>query len=147
MFFFPLKPQFGWGVAIATLPRLPGNRFGFTTWTTKSPGLHPEFLADLVLNFLIAGRDTTAQALSWCLFQVMQHPEVEERILEDRSQCLGLSYHGLRTSSGWITQEFTTPKRAGTWWKYVQWYDKSGWYPNFESTGPYRKIIPWIGGG
>lgn len=49
----------------------------------NEPGLHPEFLADLVLNFLIAGRDTTAQALSWCLFLVMQHPAVEERILEE----------------------------------------------------------------
>jgi len=46
-------------------------------------GLDNEFLADLVLNFLIAGRDTTAQAMSWCLFLLMQHPHVEERILQD----------------------------------------------------------------
>ena len=46
-------------------------------------GLDHEFLADLVLNFLIAGRDTTAQAMSWCLFLLMQHPHVEERILQD----------------------------------------------------------------
>ena len=34
---------------------------------------------DLVLNFLIAGRDTTAQAMSWCLHLVMQHPSVLQR--------------------------------------------------------------------
>eukprot|EP00438_Fugacium_kawagutii_P022157 Skav235755 [mRNA] locus=scaffold803:182727:196874:+ [translate_table: standard] len=38
----------------------------------KEPGLHVEFLADLVMNFLIAGRDTTAQAMSWCLYQEVE---------------------------------------------------------------------------
>jgi len=53
------------------------------------PGLDNEFLADLVLNFLIAGRDTTAQAMSWCLFLLMQHPHVEERILQEVEQVSG----------------------------------------------------------
>lgn len=62
------------------------------------PGLDHEFLADLVLNFLIAGRDTTAQAMSWCLFLLMQHPHVEERILQEVEQVSGgraLSYDQL----------------------------------------------------
>merc|ERR1711920_1171638 len=42
-----------------------------------------KLLEDLVLNFLIAGRDTTAQALAWCLWNIAQHPEVEEKILEE----------------------------------------------------------------
>jgi cytochrome P450 len=42
-------------------------------------------LEDLVLNFLIAGRDTTAQAMAWCLWNVLQHPEVEARILDEAS--------------------------------------------------------------
>ncbi|CAJ1410493.1 unnamed protein product [Effrenium voratum] len=44
-----------------------------------------EFLSDLVLNFLLAGRDTTAQAMTWCLFLLTQHPEVEAKILEEVS--------------------------------------------------------------
>lgn len=48
-----------------------------------------EFLVDLVLNFIIAGRDTTAQAMSWCLFLIMQHPEVEERILQEVQSVFG----------------------------------------------------------
>jgi len=58
-----------------------------------------EFLADMVLNFLIAGRDTTAQAMSWCLFLVMQHPEVESKILEEVASVSNdgpLSYDHLR---------------------------------------------------
>ena len=33
----------------------------------SEPNSSPDFLVDLVLNFLIAGRDTTAQGMSWCL--------------------------------------------------------------------------------
>ena len=32
----------------------------------SDPTCSVDFLVDLVLNFLIAGRDTTAQAMSWC---------------------------------------------------------------------------------
>ena len=39
--------------------------------------------------FLIAGRDTTAQALSWSLWLVMGHPEVEAKILEEIREVCG----------------------------------------------------------
>jgi fatty acid omega-hydroxylase len=35
------------------------------------------------LNFLIAGRDTTAQALSWAFFCLSEHPEAEARAREE----------------------------------------------------------------
>ncbi|CAO3640774.1 unnamed protein product [Cunninghamella blakesleeana] len=40
-------------------------------------------LRDIVLNFIIAGRDTTAQALSWCFFMVLSHPNVENKLLNE----------------------------------------------------------------
>jgi fatty acid omega-hydroxylase len=47
-----------------------------------------DFLRDLVLNFLIAGRDTTAQALSWTVFCLTQHPDVEAKAREEiLNQC------------------------------------------------------------
>jgi len=59
-----------------------------------------QFLVDMVLNFLIAGRDTTAQAMSWCLFLLMQHPEVEAKILQEIEGVCGantkLTYDQLR---------------------------------------------------
>mmetsp|Transcript_51077 Transcript_51077/g.110698 ORF Transcript_51077/g.110698 Transcript_51077/m.110698 type:complete len:521 (+) Transcript_51077:98-1660(+) len=42
-----------------------------------------DFLRDLVLNFLLAGRDTTAQALSWTIFALAQHPEVAQKAREE----------------------------------------------------------------
>jgi cytochrome P450 len=47
------------------------------------------FMRDMVLNFLIAGRDTTAQCLSWTLFELTQHPAVVQRIREEVAQVCG----------------------------------------------------------
>lgn len=43
-------------------------------------------LRDIVLNFVIAGRDTTAQALSWTFYMLMCHPRVEKKLLEEINQ-------------------------------------------------------------
>lgn len=40
-------------------------------------------LRDTVLNFIIAGRDTTAQALSWLFYNLCLKPRVEKKILEE----------------------------------------------------------------
>ncbi|KAI8642442.1 cytochrome P450 [Parasitella parasitica] len=40
-------------------------------------------LRDIVLNFVIAGRDTTAQALSWTFYMLMLHPRVESKLLKE----------------------------------------------------------------
>merc|ERR1712050_260712 len=48
-----------------------------------------QFLQDLVLNFLIAGRDTTAQSLSWTFFLLCTHPHVEMRVMEEIADLIG----------------------------------------------------------
>jgi cytochrome P450 len=42
-----------------------------------------QYLRDMTVNFIIAGRDTTACALSWLLFELCAHPAVEKRLLEE----------------------------------------------------------------
>ena len=48
-----------------------------------------QFLQDLVLNFLIAGRDTTAESLSWTFFLLRTHPHVEKRVREESGNLIG----------------------------------------------------------
>lgn len=48
--------------------------------------LSPKALRDIILNFIIAGRDTTAQALSWTFYNLMLHPRVERKLLEEIEQ-------------------------------------------------------------
>lgn len=55
--------------------------------------LNDKSLRDIVLNFVIAGRDTTATTLSWAIYMIMNHPQVAENLYmelktleEDRAQ-------------------------------------------------------------
>ncbi|KAL7230855.1 hypothetical protein ACSBR2_009189 [Camellia fascicularis] len=42
-----------------------------------------KFLRDTILNFMIAGRDTTSSALTWFFWLVSTYPDVEEKIREE----------------------------------------------------------------
>lgn len=42
--------------------------------------LNDKSLRDIVLNFVIAGRDTTATTLSWAIYMMMTHPQVAEKL-------------------------------------------------------------------
>eukprot|EP01104_Vermistella_antarctica_P019335 TRINITY_DN7534_c0_g1_i1.p1 TRINITY_DN7534_c0_g1~~TRINITY_DN7534_c0_g1_i1.p1 ORF type:complete len:565 (-),score=91.39 TRINITY_DN7534_c0_g1_i1:30-1577(-) len=46
-------------------------------------GYTDEDLRDATMNFLIAGRDTTAVLLTWCTYLLSQHPDVEEKLVEE----------------------------------------------------------------
>ncbi|CDP00359.1 unnamed protein product [Coffea canephora] len=52
---------------------------------SKDPDNHmtDKSLRDVVLNFVIAGRDTTATTLSWAIYMIMTHEDVAEKIYEE----------------------------------------------------------------
>ncbi len=47
---------------------------------------HPEleltdkFLRDVVINFVLAGRDTTASTLSWLFYSLTRTPHAEQKV-------------------------------------------------------------------
>lgn len=47
---------------------------------TEEQQYDPVYLRDVVVDFLVAGRDTTAQALSWLFYNVSQNPRVESKL-------------------------------------------------------------------
>lgn len=46
-------------------------------------------LRDFIMNFLVAGRDTTAMLLTWSLHYVAHNPELGEELLNEARQVLG----------------------------------------------------------
>ncbi|TPX31368.1 hypothetical protein SmJEL517_g05294 [Synchytrium microbalum] len=46
-------------------------------------------MRDIVLNFIIAGRDTTAQTLSWTFWRLAKNPDVEKKCREELLAVLG----------------------------------------------------------
>lgn len=58
------------------------SRF-MNTVNEKGEKLNDIELRDTVLNFIIAGRDTTAQALSWLFYNLALQPRIEKKIMEE----------------------------------------------------------------
>lgn len=50
---------------------------------SSDTNLDAQFLRDMVVNFLLAGRDTTVQTLSWLFYELDQHPDVVDKIREE----------------------------------------------------------------
>ncbi|KAL6565914.1 hypothetical protein OROHE_004969 [Orobanche hederae] len=43
----------------------------------------PKYLRDIILNFIIAGKDTTATTLSWFVYMLCKHPLVQEKVAKE----------------------------------------------------------------
>jgi len=52
-------------------------------------GITDKYLRDEVLNFLIAGHETTASSLSFCLFKLAENPEILVKVREEIDSVLG----------------------------------------------------------
>merc|ERR1712137_1113449 len=48
-----------------------------------------EELRDFVMNFLLAGRDTTSTLLTWTFYYLSLHPEVERKMVEEIQSVIG----------------------------------------------------------
>ncbi|TMW62720.1 hypothetical protein Poli38472_005338 [Pythium oligandrum] len=64
----------------------------------KDKEFDPRYLRDIVVSFLIAGRDTTAQALSWLFVALTRHPQVAEKIREEIKRAVPDLYEGKTVS-------------------------------------------------
>jgi len=47
------------------------------------------YLRDIILNIIIAGRDTTAQTLTWCFYLLSQNERVLQKLLDELAEQLG----------------------------------------------------------
>ena len=54
----------------------------------KKVAVNDTELRDMILNLIIAGRDTTACTLSWTLYMLVLHPRIEYKLLEEIEQFL-----------------------------------------------------------
>ncbi|CAN6324769.1 unnamed protein product [Urochloa humidicola] len=61
------------------------------TATDESGTVDYKYLRDIILNIVIAGKDTTAGALEWFLYMACKHPEVQEKVREEATKATGAS--------------------------------------------------------
>ncbi|KAH7863137.1 hypothetical protein Vadar_013771 [Vaccinium darrowii] len=43
----------------------------------------PKYLRDIILNFISAGKDTTAVSLSWFIYMLCKHPHIQEKVAQE----------------------------------------------------------------
>lgn len=56
----------------------------FLMESTKDPeNMTDQYLRDIILNFIIAGKDSSANTLTWFSYLVCKHPLVQERIAQE----------------------------------------------------------------
>ncbi|KAK6804499.1 hypothetical protein RDI58_002283 [Solanum bulbocastanum] len=46
-------------------------------------GTNPKYLSDIILNFIIAGKDTTAITLSWFIYVLCKYPHAQEKVAQE----------------------------------------------------------------
>jgi len=45
--------------------------------------MNDKYLRDIILNVMVAGKDTTAASLSWFLYMLCKNPLVQEKIVQE----------------------------------------------------------------
>ncbi|KAJ4811898.1 Cytochrome P450 704C1 [Rhynchospora pubera] len=68
-----------------------------------------KYLRDIILNFMIAGRDTTAGTLSWFFYMLCKHPHVQDKIAREVQTVIKTQYGegkaGIESFSDYLTEE------------------------------------------
>jgi len=51
--------------------------------------MNEKYLRDIILNFMIAGKDTSANTLSWFLYMLCKNPLVQQKIVDEIKEVIG----------------------------------------------------------
>ncbi|KAL8129105.1 hypothetical protein V2J09_018260 [Rumex salicifolius] len=79
----------------------------FLLESTRDPdNMDESYLRDIILNFVIAGKDTTANAIVWFLYLLSKNPLVQLTILQETTRVLSTTHvTGVDDFVGLITDE------------------------------------------
>ncbi|CAN1308309.1 Cytochrome P450 704C1 [Linum perenne] len=68
----------------------------------------PTYLRDIILNFVIAGKDTTAATLSWFIYMMCKHPDIQDKVSEEIMEATeGKKFSGFREFAESVGREET----------------------------------------
>ncbi|XP_004306891.1 PREDICTED: cytochrome P450 704C1-like [Fragaria vesca subsp. vesca] len=51
--------------------------------------MNDKYLSDIILNFMIAGKDTSANTLSWFFYMLCKHPLIQEKVAQEVRDVIG----------------------------------------------------------
>lgn len=59
------------------------SRFSFMESEKDTEMMNDKYLRDIILNFMIAGKDTTTGTLSWFLYMFCENPLIQEKVAQE----------------------------------------------------------------
>ncbi|CAI0547119.1 unnamed protein product [Linum tenue] len=72
----------------------------FLLESEKDPeNMTDKYLRDITLNFIIAGKDTTANSLTWFFYSLCKHPLVQEKVAQEVREAATANQNGEVTSA------------------------------------------------
>ncbi|KAK9910699.1 hypothetical protein M0R45_034650 [Rubus argutus] len=65
----------------------------FLLESEKNPEeMNDKYLSDIILNFMIAGKDTSANTLSWFFYMLSKNPLIQEKVAQEVRDAVGLNH-------------------------------------------------------
>ncbi|KAI3756856.1 hypothetical protein L1987_56679 [Smallanthus sonchifolius] len=50
----------------------------------------PKYLRDIILNFIIAGKDTSSTAMTWFIYLLCKHPEIQDKVAKEKRKATNM---------------------------------------------------------
>ncbi|KAK1418730.1 hypothetical protein QVD17_27876 [Tagetes erecta] len=66
----------------------------FLIESKKDARMNDQYLMDIILNFLLAGKDSTANTLSWFFYMLCKNPLVQEKVVSEIEKVMGNQENG-----------------------------------------------------
>jgi cytochrome P450 len=105
-------------------------------------GMSDEQVRDEVLTLILAGHETTANALTWTWYLLSEHPEIERRMHAEIDSVLDgrLPARSILLLSPYVTH------RNPRWWPDPERFDPDRWTPERREQRPKFAYFPFGGG-
>jgi cytochrome P450 len=123
------------------------SRFILAT-TSDSGKVDYKYLRDITLNIVMAGKDTTAGGLSWFLYMMCKHPEVQEKISKEVKEAATV---GEAVSVDEFSQSLTEDSLNRMHYLHAALTETLRLYPPLPLVSPKdcdhgrtRPLLPWI---
>lgn len=61
----------------------------FLVESEKNPDMDDRYLMDIILNFILAGKDANANTLSWFFYMLCKNPAIQDKIVSEIEEHIG----------------------------------------------------------
>ncbi|KAK4476533.1 hypothetical protein RD792_015689 [Penstemon davidsonii] len=68
-------------------------------------GSDPKYVRDIILNFVMAGKDTTATTLSWFIYMLCKHPLVQEKVAQEIEEATNSEANSISEFASSVSEE------------------------------------------